>query len=409
MRIAVWYNLPSGGAKRALNDHLKGLKSRGHTIEAWRPPVMQLDYLPIADLVPEHEIPLDMIIGVGKNYWENITRHLVRQLRLRQTMERHSRLAAEEIAKGGFDVLFANTCMHYHSPWLGRYLEMPKLLYLQEPCRNLYEAMPRLPWPALPEDVRKSWGLKALKRRAKDFIDLRAYRVQAADELLNATKYHRILVNSNYSRESVLRAYGLDSDVCYLGIDHERFEALDLPRERFVISIGAFVPAKNPEFVIRAVGSMPPGRPSLVWIANIVDSVYRPQMEALAKELEVDLRIEQFIPDAELRDLCNRATAIAYAPRLEPFGYAPLEANACGCPAVVVSEGGVKETVQNGVNGLVVPHVPAAMGRALQSLFDEPGKARAMGNRAAQHVRETWTLDRATDELERHLLEVAGK
>lgn len=406
MRIAVWYNLPSGGAKRALNDHLQGLKARGHTIEAWRPPVMQADYLPLSKIVTEHEIPLDMIVGVGKSYWENVSRHLVRQLRLRKTMERHSRRAAEEIARGGFDVLFANTCMHYHSPWLGRYLDMPKLLYLQEPCRNLYEAQPRLPWLALPEDVRRSWGPRALKRRAKDLVDLRAYRVQAADELQNAQSYDRILVNSNYSRESILRAYNLPSEVCYLGVDSARFEARGLEREPFVISVGAFVPSKDPEFVIRAIATMSVPRPPLVWVANIVDGVYRPRMESLATDLGVDLQIRPYVTDDELLDLLNRATAFAYAPRLEPFGYAPLEANACGCPAVVVSEGGVKESVQNGVNGVVVPPRPAAMGAAIADLFARSAEARALGARAAAHVRREWSVERATDALERCLHEV---
>jgi len=35
MRIAVWHNLPSGGAKRALYDHVRGLVDRGHSIESW--------------------------------------------------------------------------------------------------------------------------------------------------------------------------------------------------------------------------------------------------------------------------------------------------------------------------------------------------------------------------------------
>ena len=33
--------------------------------------------------------------------------------------------------------------------------------------------------------------------------------------------------NSFYSRESILRAYGLDAEVCYLGVDETRFTADD--------------------------------------------------------------------------------------------------------------------------------------------------------------------------------------
>ena len=37
MRIAVWHNLLSGGAKRALHDHVRGLVMRGHHVESWSP------------------------------------------------------------------------------------------------------------------------------------------------------------------------------------------------------------------------------------------------------------------------------------------------------------------------------------------------------------------------------------
>ena len=43
-----------------------------------------------------------------------------------------------------------------------------------------------------------------------------------------------------------------------------------------------------------------------------------------------------------------------YMPHNEPFGFAPLEANACGTPVVALAEGGVKETVVTGVNGTLV-------------------------------------------------------
>jgi len=52
-----------------------------------------------------------------------------------------------------------------------------------------------------------------------------------------------------------------------------------------------------------------------------------------------------------------------YAPRLEPVRYAPLEANACELPVVGVTEGGLRETIVDGVNGLLVdPPVALAEG-----------------------------------------------
>jgi glycosyltransferase involved in cell wall biosynthesis len=37
------------------------------------------------------------------------------------------------------------------------------------------------------------------------------------------------------------------------------------------------------------------------------------------------------------------------------FGYAPMEALACGVPVVVTEDTGMKEYVRDGVNGFIVP------------------------------------------------------
>src|SRR6476620_3082634 len=66
MRIAIWYNLPSGGAKRALYRHVRGLLERGHEVEAWCPPSANRDFLPLADLIPEHVRPLDGAVDASR-------------------------------------------------------------------------------------------------------------------------------------------------------------------------------------------------------------------------------------------------------------------------------------------------------------------------------------------------------
>jgi len=58
MKIAIWHNLPSGGAKRALWNHVSGLLKRGHKIEAWRPETADKNFLPLGELCPEHVLPL---------------------------------------------------------------------------------------------------------------------------------------------------------------------------------------------------------------------------------------------------------------------------------------------------------------------------------------------------------------
>jgi glycosyltransferase involved in cell wall biosynthesis len=127
---------------------------------------------------------------------------------------------------------------------------------------------------------------------------------------------------------------------------------------------------------------------------------------AVARGIAFEPRVR--VTDDEVLDILGRASMMLYAPRLEPFGLAPLEANACGVPVVAVAEGGVRETIADQVNGLIVDGNPVAMGQAIQRLRDDPTLARRIGDQGRQIVEENWNLTLATHRLERHLIEVAN-
>jgi len=408
LRIAVWYNLPSGGGRRALYYHVRGLLERGHSVEAWRPPIPSGTFASLDELVKEHEVPLD-VLGEGSNYLDRIVRHVARTRLLLKSMKEHCRRCGTEIGGGQWDVLFANTDMYFATPFISRYTSLPSALYLGEPHRPFYEAMPELLWVALPESVRRSLDWKSIKRRIRNHLDVVEFRVEAREELENARAFNKILVNSFYSRESVMRAYGLNSEVCYLGIDTEKFRDLGLPREPLVVGLGTLGPTKNVELAIKAIGVMKAPRPPLYWIGNMSDPVYLPQMEQLARELGVDFRPQVMATDEEVVRLLNRASAMIYAPRLEPFGLAPLEANACGLPVVAVAEGGVRETIVDRVNGRLVDHDPIAIALALEEMLARPKEARRMGKAAKEMVAERWSLKACVDRIEDALIRTAGR
>jgi glycosyltransferase involved in cell wall biosynthesis len=290
--------------------------------------------------------------------------------------------------------------MYFSMPFIGRYSKLPKCVYLGEPHRPFYEALPELPWIALPEGIRRGWDLYSIKKRVRNRFDLAQFRREAREELENARAFDRILVNSYFSRESVLRAYGLNSDVCYLGIDGDRFRDLGLTRERFVIGLGTIGPTKNVRLAIESIGAMRDPKPPLVWVGNMSDDVYVPQMKELAAKLRVDFQPKVMVSDDELLQLLNRASLMLYAPRLEPFGLAPLEANACGLPVVAVAEGGVRETVIDGVNGRLLPHDPEAIGAAIEALLSDRVESAKMGEAAKQLVAERWSMKTCVDNIE---------
>jgi glycosyltransferase involved in cell wall biosynthesis len=275
---------------------------------------------------------------------------------------------------------------------------------LGEPHRWFYESIPELPWPA-PEISGSLLNPLVFRQVIRELRRNRYDRIRARQELSGARAYSQILTNSLYSRESILKAYGIDAAVSYLGINADLFKITGATRTRTVVGVGSFDRIKNIEFVIRAVALLADLQPRLIWIGNSGESEYQAELQDLAQNLGVDYLPRLMVSDPELVAILNSATVMAYAPRLEPFGLTPLEANCCGLPVVGVAEGGVRESISHGENGLLVDSDPAAMATALRGFLENPQAAAEFGKRARQWVMDHWSMEAAIDRLE-HFFEI---
>jgi len=401
LRIAIWHNLPSGGGKRQLYNHVKGLLDRGHYIESWCPDTADTDYLPLGKVIKENVVPLQK----KRSLYHSPVRPIGITRELLDTLETHCSVCAEEILRGKFDVLFANACMFLRTTPIAKYLNLPSALYLGEPYRWFYEAMPELPWIAPLPFFQQKPSFGSIRDYFVRQVSLTGIRLQARAELEYAKRFDRILVNSVYSRESVQRAYNLNSKVCYLGIDTDYYQPTGEPKENFVVGLGTLYHGKGVDRAIRALGTVArEKRPDLVWIGNGALPEALNEYKALAASLQVNFIPRIHIPDPEVISLLSRALAMVYTSRLEPFGLAPLEANACMTPVVGVAEGGIRETIRDGVNGfLVADDNPQGLGERICRFLDNPQLAAEMGAKARDYVKETWNLQQCTDNIERHL------
>jgi glycosyltransferase involved in cell wall biosynthesis len=410
MKIAVWHNLPSGGGKRALYYHIQGLLKGGHTIEAWSSTTADQKFLPLSSLIKENVLPLHWKSLSSQRRLENgISWVLFHGFHNFKEMDRHCRQCAEEINTGGFDLLLANASRFMAVAPIGKYVRIPRLLYLGEPTRSLYES--RQKWPWLPPD--RPEGFWKMPKYVIDYIQdafrLKHFKTMAREEWHNIQAYNTVLANSLYSRESILKAYGINARVCYLGVDTGLFVDRHQKKDNFIVGVGSFTPFKNIEFVIKALAFVKHPRPRLVWIGNFSLPQYLNEMKELAKSLAVDFEAKEMVSDDDLIGILNRAAMMVYAPRLEPFGFPPLEANACGLPVVAVAEGGVRETVVDGINGLLVEPDEKAMASAIKRLWDDKNLAYTLGQNGRKLVAEKWSLEASIDRIERRLEEVLWK
>jgi glycosyltransferase involved in cell wall biosynthesis len=397
MQVADWHNLPSGGGQRALYDHVSGLLRRGHEVEIWSPPTADRKMLDVNGLAPYHEIALrrPKIRRAAVPAW---MRGAIPEFSL-SAMDEHCRTAADQINGGGFDVLLSGTCMQFNAPPIARHVSIPSVLYLQEPHRLLYEAPSILRRPA------RDATPKGAVKRAVDLVEVDQARSQVREETANAAAFNAILINSFFSAESVGRAYDLVARVCYLGVDAARSRVERRASEReVVVGMGAIAPHKRVDFAIDAVAASGLSGCSPHWIGNDAHNAYAEKLRAQADTLGVELTFHMAVSHTRMLEVLATATLLAYAPRLEPFGYARLECGAPGIPTVAAAEGGIRETVIDRVNGTLTARDPEDMGRPIQALVDDDDLRDSLGDGARKWVDERWDLEPAVGRLEAELL-----
>lgn len=374
MNIAIYHNLPPGGAKRALFEFCRLLHQRGHQLDLYAPATAAEHFLPLAPFLRQQEItPLDARTRSRQPFIK-----ACHNVILLQELIAAQRIMAEKINNGGYDVVFVHHCQITQAPSILKYLRPPRVYMCQEPMRFVYEAICK---------SRKKYLSGQLLSR----IDAR--NIKAAD---------LIIANSYYSRESILRCYGLDSYVNYLGVDTGRFKHLGKRKGNYILSVGRLDRTKGHRFLITAMNRIEAAaRPELMIIGN-GNREEEQLLRMLAIANEVRLRVMHQVSEKQLVDLYNRALLVACAPYLEPFGLVTLEAMACGTPVVAVREGGLRETCINGSTGLLTHRDADEFGTALKKMLDDGELRQRMGNNGIR-VAHGWSWEKATDSLVRLL------
>jgi glycosyltransferase involved in cell wall biosynthesis len=109
-----------------------------------------------------------------------------------------------------------------------------------------------------------------------------------------------------------------------------------------------------------------------------------PERERLEAAAGPDVRFLGWQSDDQIRALYRRSAAVIL-PGVEDFGIVPIEAQACGCPVVALDAGGARETVVDGVTGVLVPEsTPEAFADALASM----GRRRFAPDTLREHARQ---------------------
>ncbi|MFN7992162.1 MAG: glycosyltransferase family 1 protein [Bryobacteraceae bacterium] len=200
----------------------------------------------------------------------------------------------------------------------------------------------------------------------------------------------RILTGSDFSRDSIVRAYGdrcadkivVVPNAAASGLRpisrksaaaavEERFRVT----EPFVFSVGDLQPRKNHIGLIAAFAEMVRAYPRLPHHLVLAgkDTWFSPRVREAARQSGVAdrIRFAGFVSDDELLQLYNACDLFVFPSFYEGFGLPVLEAMACG-RAVACSRTSALPEVADGAGILFDPYETSEMVRAMADLLVDP-------------------------------------
>jgi len=297
-------------------------------------------------------------------------------------------------------------CHGQPATWIGyqiaRRIGKRYFCYLHQPARFLY---PR------EIDLKVGWKTKKDFALLNDLVKLGRPFATAFDHV-SVVSADNVLVNSEWIGSQVRRVYGIPVTVCPPGVDMEKF----VPAENksdvtigglkikapFILSTNRHYPQKGMEYVIEIMPTvLKEYDVNLVLTGDFTN--YTPRLMQLAKIFGVGHRVvfTNRVSEKSLIELYQNASVYAYTSPCEDFGLGPLEAMACGTPAVVWDYAGPTETVLDGATGYrAKPYQIDDFAEKVTRLLNNANLNRRMAENAVKHIGERYSWNNHIDILE---------
>jgi glycosyltransferase involved in cell wall biosynthesis len=361
-KVAVVHGLARGGAHRRLAEQITEL---GSAVQEFCP----------STATPVTDTPTVVACPLLAERVPTVLRPPLRYLDL-VGIERAWRGVSRAVERAAPDAVFANPCRLVQSPPLRLAARVPVVYFRDEPRRIDYEPT-----------------LAATRRRSTRTLYGPLYRAERRLDARGAGRADLILTNSRYTADRIERAYGGTAWVIPLGVSQALLDAgHGQPPEAswtrgYVLSVGALLQGKGHDLALRAAAAAALA-PDVVIVTPRRDEVAADVLLRLAGSLGVALAVRTEISDVDLAKAYTGAIALLYLGHNEPFGLASIEAQARGCPAIVADEGGLPETVVDGVTGRVVPRAAESAAEAIDQIA---GDRERVAMEARRHGRSlTW-------------------
>jgi len=222
------------------------------------------------------------------------------------------------------------------------------------------------------------------------------YRIDG--ERLVAHSVDRVICASEGERNMLADVYGVPThhvSVVPCGVDVDHFRPQDRQAARktvgidgndpIILFVGRIERLKGIDILIRAAAQLEAGFQLVIIGGDRKDASRKQELVDLSRELGISERVHflDAVPHDQLPLHYSAADVCVVPSYYESFGLVAVEAMACGVPVIASRVGGLKDTVQDGRTGYLVPwHCPEPFAERLELLLTNESLRRSLGREA---------------------------
>jgi len=358
MKIAVFHELPRGGARRAVNCFSFSFRKINQVdlfITDERKELSENKYytkIYSYNFKPKH--------WGGKNWRIRLYKDTIELYKLNSL----HRKIARDIDSKNYDIVFVSASKYVESPFILKYLKTPYIFYCSDPSY-------RIIYDKLFEVSRKPGFFRYWYEKANRF-----FRKIIDRQNIRASKY--FLAPSKFISGKFTEIYKKKCRVIYYGVDSIFFSPAKIKKDIDVFYIGSYDPMDGLDLLNEAIKHMK-GKPKI--------------RKLLAED-------EWISDDRKLLELYRRSKIMVCTARSEGLGATALEAMSCGVPVIAVDEAGHRETVIDDKTGYLIPRDPKAMAEKIDWLLNNHEKLNELGKNARKQMVKNWSWEKRANEME---------
>ena len=234
----------------------------------------------------------------------------------------------------------------------------------------------------------------------------RAKRIRLERATCRAARY--MFAKTDFVRDALIDDYGCEpervvrvgsgSNIMVHSLDGKRYDG------QVALFVGIDFERKGGPVLLRAWRAVRERLPDAeLWIVG-------PKRRPAAAE-QPGVRWHGFVSDRKrLAELYGQATAFVLPSLFEPWGGVLMEARGHGLPCIGTDRGGFRESIDDGVNGVLVPAGEAEpLAEALVNLLGDPDRAARMGRHGHREVLTEHTWERVADRMAPYIEQAAAE